>query len=312
MDIYDLPCKPIERIGSATQEDVTRLMSEARRPLIFPGLCRDSEFVRLWNLDFFETLGTQVPVQEPEPDGVNYFVKYNRIPIQDFVKRIRDGEKLYIGAREIMKQRGRRSDKDGLGDLAAKITIPEWVDVARISSSNLWVGAGDNHTLLHYDPWNSILMLARGTKEFIVLPATETSKVYPFGAFNFRSLYLGKVLHSRIRPLNVQERFVAKFSQAKGYRGTISAGDVIFIPAGFWHYVKSTDLNIGINFFVHTKDRSLHRKQPLRSFWIKDHITLWPIRIIWKMKSRVFRAIRYFFPKKSSGLARGDSARSQG
>jgi hypothetical protein len=303
MNIYDLKVKPIERIDGATSDQVLKLVSEARRPLIISGLDKDFEFLNKWDLDFFEKLDTLVPVQEPEPDGVNYFIKYKPMPMKEFVRKIRAGEKLYIGARAIMKRAGERSNKDGLGDLAEQLKIPAWIDRARIDSSNLWVGAGNNHTLLHYDPWNSILMLAEGTKEIIVLPASETSKVYPYGALNFRSLYSGKVLHSKIRPLDVQKRYQARFSTAEGFRGTLNKGETLFIPAGFWHYVKSTDLNIGINFFVHTRDRRLHLTQPLRSFWIKDNITLWPVRMIWKWKDRVFRTIRYFFPKKTPKTA---------
>ena len=88
MDIYDLKVKPIERIESASQDEVRKLVSDARRPLIFSGLESDFEFLQQWNLDFFETLDSMVPVQEPEPDGVNYFIKYNRIPIKEFVSRI--------------------------------------------------------------------------------------------------------------------------------------------------------------------------------------------------------------------------------
>jgi len=187
MDIYDLKVKPIERIESASSEEVLQLISEARRPLIFSGLDSDFDFLRQWNLDFFEKLGTMVPVQKPESDGVNYFVKYDSMPIKKFVDRIRAGENLYIGAKEIMKAGGERSDKDGLGDLAAQLRIPPWIDRLRISSANLWVGAGNNHTLLHYDPWSSILMLAEGKKEFIVLPDTETPKVYPHGVLDFLS-----------------------------------------------------------------------------------------------------------------------------
>lgn len=304
MDIYDLKVEPIERIEGASTEEVLKLVTEARRPLIFSGLDDDFGFLRQWNLDFFEKMDTLVPVQAPEPDGVNYFIKYQPTPMGEFVQRIRAGDNLYIGAREIMKDAGERSDKDGLGGLAEQMELPGWIDRQRISSSNLWVGAGNNHTLLHYDPWNSILMLAEGTKEFIVLRETDTPRVYPYSALDFRSLYQGRVLHSKIRPLSVQKQYQAEFSKVEGFRGMITAGEVIFIPAGFWHYVKSTGLNIGVNFFVHVKDKRLHFVQPLRSFWIKDNITLWPVRMVWKWKAKAFRAIRYFFPKKAPQAAR--------
>ncbi|MFT7128297.1 MAG: hypothetical protein ACI89U_000403 [Gammaproteobacteria bacterium] len=302
MDIYDLKVEPIERIESASVDEVLKLVSEARRPVIFSGLDSDFEFLQKWDLDFFAKLDTAVPVQRPEPDGVNYFVKYQETPMKDFVNRIRDGENLYIGAKQILRNGGLRSDKDGLGVLAEHLTIPPWVERSGISTANLWIGAGNNHTLLHYDPWNTILMLAKGKKEFIVLPERETSKVYPYGALNFWSLYLGKVLHSKIRPLNIQKRYQAKFSKAEGFRGIISAGEMIFIPAGYWHYVKSSELNIGINFFINIKDSGLRWTQPLRSFWIKDNITLWPVRMLWKLKYKMFRSIRYFFPKKNSEI----------
>lgn len=300
MNIHELKTTPIERIENASSDQVVDIISQARRPLIFSGLDKDFEFLQKWNLDFFSTMDDKVPVQKPESDGVNYFVKYFRMPMAEFATRIKAGENLYIGAREIMKEGGERSDKDGLGKLYTTIKLPKWIERARIWSTNLWVGAGNNRTLLHYDPWDGILMLGAGTKEFIVLPSTETPKVYPFSAFNFRALYKGAVLHSKIRPLNVQKQYQKKFSKAEGFRGTITAGEMIYIPAGFWHYVESSGLNISINFFIHFKDRSLQLHEPLRTYWIKDNITLWPIR--WFFGSRAFAGglFRQLFPKKTT------------
>ncbi len=300
MNITDIKTDSIKRIHSASPEEVRNLLLESRQPLIFSGLNTDFEFLKKWNLEFFSQLDTKVPVQKPEPDGVNYFVNYQQMHLSEFVNKINDGENLYIGAREIMTAKGSRSDKDGLGKLASQLKIPSWIDKNNIYSSNLWIGAGRNHTLLHYDPWNSILMLAEGKKEFIVIPDTYTSKLYPYSAFNFKALTEGRVLHSRISPLNVEKRFQSRFSTVKGLSGTISAGEMIFIPAGFWHYVKSTNTNIGINFFVHVRDPALHKKEPLRTYWIKDKITLVPVRLYMQFKYIVFKAIRFFIPKKNT------------
>jgi hypothetical protein len=299
MDIYDLKVKPIERIEAASQEDVARIMPGARRPLIFSGLDSDFEFLREWNLNFFSRLNSKVPVQKPASDGINYFIKHFTLPMTEFVERIKSGEDLYIGARKITRDRGERTDEHGLGDLVSSLTIPPWVDRSRISTTNLWIGAGNNRTLLHYDPWDGVMMLAEGKKEFVILPGTETSKMYPYGALNYKALYLGEVLHSKIQPLDVQEPYRARFSKAEGYRGTITAGEMIFIPAGFWHYVQSSGLNIGINFFIHFEDRSLQLTEPLRTYWVKDNITLWPVRWFMKFKAMAFRTIRLVFPKKN-------------
>lgn len=298
MNIYDLKLKPIERIVVTSSEEALRLMSGARKPMIISGLTDDFEFIRNWDLDFFSKMEAEVPVQRPEADGVNYFINYLPMAMREVVDRIRAGDDIYIGAKKIMGARGERSDSDGLGELASKIKLPLWIDKQRLHSANLWIGAGNNNTLLHYDAWDSILMLSQGEKEFVVLPETETARVHQYSAFDFKSLVEGRVLHSKIKPLNVQEAYQEEFSKVEGFRGKITGGDLMFVPAGFWHFVESAGLNVAVNFFVHVEDRRLHLREPLRTFWIKDNITLWPVRWYWKLKEKAAKTFRFFFPKR--------------
>jgi hypothetical protein len=210
-------------------------------------------------------------------------------------------EKLYIGARQILGSGGKRSDLHGLGALAEKFVIPPWVDRERIQSANLWAGAGDNHTLLHFDPWDGVLMLGQGYKRFILIPDTQTSKLQAYSALDFPALLKGKVLHSKISPLNVQKRYQKNFSKVEGVmQGDLNPGEMIFIPVGFWHYVESSGQNIGVNFFIHFKDRKLNWSEPMRTYWIKDNITLWPTRYYKRIRAAVVRQVRKRFPKKIS------------
>lgn len=300
MNIHELKTEPIERIHNATPEQVFELIDSKRKPLIFSGLSKDFEFLRGWDLDFFSNYPEKVPVQKPESDGVNYFIKYFRMPLSEFAARIKAGENMYIGAREIMKGGGKRSDKDGLGRLKDKFVMPRFIDPQRIYSSNLWVGAGNNRTLLHFDPWDGLLMLAQGEKEFVMFPDKETPKMAMVSPFDLKKLATGAVLHSKIKPLTVQPEFQEEFRKAQGFRGKIVPGEAIFIPAGYWHYVESTGVNIGINFFLHFSDKKLHMVEPLRSYWVMDNITLWPIR--WWQKFRGFagNVYHFFIPRKTA------------
>ena len=299
MDVYDLPTTEIQRLDSIASEDIATRVMGSHSPVIFSRPDGDFTFLKKLGLDFFEQFETKVPVQQPESDGVNYFVKYSGIPMRDFVAEIRSGGNLYIGAKEILTERGERSDKDGLGVLAKYLDLPAWIDKRRIHSANLWIGAGNNRTLLHYDPWDGLMFLASGEKEFIMIPPSETSKLFPFSPFDFSSLYKGAVLHSKIRPLNVQRRFQERFRDVKGaLRGTVKEGEVIYIPAGYWHFVASTNLNIGVNFFIHFMDRSLHLREPLRTYWIKDNITLWPIRWLYAARSMAAKTYHLIVPRK--------------
>ncbi|KXJ45181.1 MULTISPECIES: cupin-like domain-containing protein [Marinobacter] len=298
MKIHDLSFAEIERINFKTVDDIQSLMSTARRPMIFEGLANQLSFLEKWDLSFFEQMESSVPVQQPETDGVNYFFKYFAIPMKEFISRIKSGDNLYIGAREILGEGGKPSGKDGLASLADSLEVPNWFKREKIRSANLWIGAGNNKTLLHYDPWNSIQLLRQGQKEFFVFRNTDTRNLHPFSVFNFKALYQGKVLHSKIRPMTVQKRYQKRFKELKGFRGTVNAGDVVFIPAGYWHYVESEGQNIGVNFFVHSDDQTLHRIEPLRSYWIKDRIMLHPVRWLYRLKYNFFQVLRKVFPKR--------------
>jgi len=283
MNIHDLTMQPIERV-ECTSDDVARRLSGLRKPLIISGLHSDFEFFKQWDFDFFTNYSASITVQKPEEDGVNYFFQYFQLQFAEFVRRLGKGEKLYIGAQEILGQGGHRSDKNGLGELAEYLKVPKWFDHKRIWSANLWMGAGNNRTLLHYDPWDTLLMLADGEKKFVIFPDSESPNMYQFSAFNFKALFQGKVIHSKIRPLNVQTRYRKKFSRAKGFEGTLQAGEAMFVPAGFWHYVESSGLNIGVNFFLHSEEENIHLREPLRTYWIKDNVTLMPIRLYYNAR----------------------------
>ena len=297
MNIYDLDFGEIERVDASEAGDVAELINSKRAPLIFTGLGSDLKFLDEWNLDFLKEMSTEVPIQRPEGDGVNYFIRHERIPMSAVVEAIRNGESMYIGAQKITGKRGLRSDIHGLGQLAETMRIPEWIDKKRIYNGNFWLGAGNNKTLLHYDAWDSILLLGQGEKEFFVFSNEESPRMHQYSAFNFKALVDGRVLHSKIRPMDVQEEYREEFSKLKGLKGTVHAGEVMFVPAGFWHYVESKGINVAVNFFIHTTHRSLHFKEPLRTFWIKDNITVPPVAFYKKFKAGLAKLHRFVAEK---------------
>ena len=153
---------------------------------------------------------------------------------------------------------------------------------------------GDNHTLLHYDPWDSILIVLKGEKEIVLYPPEESENMYQYSAWNFKALVEGRVLHSKIFPRKVQKKYHKKISRAKGYRGILKEGEMLIIPSGYWHYVESRGMNIAINFFMHSVNVEKFNFEPLKTYRIKDNITLQPVRKYWKLKSKIFSTIKKY------------------
>ena len=298
MNIHDLKLDPIERVACVTSDQVRAYIRGKRRPLIFSGLDAHFKFLRTWDLERLARIESLVSAQRPAPDGVNYFTKYTKMPLSEACQRLERGEDLYIGARKILGNCAVRFDRDGLGELHSDVVLPPWLDRTRIASANLWLGAGGNRTLLHFDPWDGYLMLGGGKKTFVVLPPEESPKVFANHPLDYKALLRGELLDSRIRPLNVQEEYEARFRSVKGFKGSIDAGEMMYIPAGFWHYVESSGANVGINFFVHADDQQLFLREPLLTWWIKTRVTMWPIRTYRKAELIAGTCFRSVFPRR--------------
>ncbi|MEM9256401.1 MAG: cupin-like domain-containing protein [Pseudomonadota bacterium] len=300
MNIYDGNLEEIERVQIDVSEAVAQLLRTARRPLIFQGLRKDLGFFQSWDLNFLSNMNTDVPIMRPDADGVNQFNSAEFMPIRDVVENIKNGDAIYIGAKQITGEKGIRAEGHGLGTLAESLTIPDWIDKPRIYNTNLWFGGGNNTTLLHYDAWDSVMMLNKGEKEFVIFPSDQSEFIPQYSPLNLSKLAQGTVLSSKIKPLNIQPKYRAQFQKAKGFRATLKPGEVIFVPAGCWHFVQSSGINMAVNFFLYTASRRIHLQEPLRTFWIKDNITVPPVVVYRKARAGVAKLSRLLSSLASS------------
>jgi cupin-like protein len=95
---------------------------------------------------------------------------------------------------------------------------------------NLWIGRGTKSGL-HFDPTDNFLVMIRGHKFVAMASSDEAARVYPL---------LGSIMRSQ---LNVERPDFARFPRAADMEmqvGRVGPGDVLYIPAGWWHYVSSS------------------------------------------------------------------------
>lgn len=96
----------------------------------------------------------------------------------------------------------------------------------------LFFGGMDSHTFMHYDIdlANIFHFHFEGKKECILFPQTQNKFLY-------------KVPHSLITHESIDfsnpnlEEWPA-LQYAKGFRTQLNHGEVLYIPEGFWHYMK--------------------------------------------------------------------------
>lgn len=118
----------------------------------------------------------------------------------------------------------------------------EWDD---LTSPQIWMGrkTGDRPcTTLHRDCNHNMLAQLFGRKKLILFSPDQSAFLYPIPAFNtFQPCSVGDVLHPDL------EKFPA-FSQARSLEVTLEPGELLVIPAFWYHCVYAVDDVLSISF----------------------------------------------------------------
>jgi hypothetical protein len=116
--------------------------------------------------------------------------------------------------------------------------ILQWVSGRETTS--LYVGAPGTLSPLHRDFWNTHAYLAqvRGRKQVMLFPPGDAGFLYD----------------GRVDPALPDLAEFPLFANATAYTGTIGPGDILFMPSGWWHWVRGLDSSITVshNFFNQT------------------------------------------------------------
>jgi lysine-specific demethylase 8 len=104
--------------------------------------------------------------------------------------------------------------------------------------TNLWLGSAGTRSGLHFDSRDNLLAQVVGTKRLSLVPAQQFREVYAFP---------WNVMKSQVDTDTPDLARYPKFAEVTIWEGQIEPGDVLFLPAGWWHNVVSLDHAISIN-----------------------------------------------------------------
>jgi hypothetical protein len=121
------------------------------------------------------------------------------------------------------------------------------MDPADLVTINLWMGGKPTATTLHYDSNHNLLVVLRGMKQVQLLSPSATAQLDP------RPIYTGGANHSGLQvPAEPEELFrVPRIHKAppRPWVARLEAGDVLFIPEGWWHQVDSAFRTVALNYW---------------------------------------------------------------
>ncbi len=198
-----------------------------------------------WSLEYFaENLGGDkvqalTMPREQELDGQTEEertrqVRGARMTMHEYIEKLSapDVCPFYVAALPIRKH---------LPKLLEDIETPRYFGGDGPVAPRLWFGSGVNGPL-HYDKTHNLHGIVSGEKQFLFADPGQSSRLYPNSMFSGMP-HMSRTSFRRPEP----ERF-PRLRQANPIEVSLTKGDLLFVPRGWWHEVATPTPTISIDF----------------------------------------------------------------
>lgn len=232
----------IERRSDVTREEFLEKYYAANRPVVLLDLMNHWTARTVWSPDYFRATCSDEMVEvmagrnaDPRYE-INAHLHKTTMSFGDYIDRITQNNKsndLYLVANNNLLRR------KGLQHLYNDIVLfPEYLDSNNIDGSvYFWFGPGGTVTPLHHDIMNIFMAQVFGRKRITLVPSGLIHKIYN---------EIGVYSEVDCEKPNY-EQFPA-FRDVRVQRFVLKPGEVLFIPVGWWHHVRSLDVSVTISF----------------------------------------------------------------
>ena len=254
-------------------DDLFQRLKSQDVPLILTGALKDWKAISKWNITHLvSVLGTTKVNVEVSP--TNYFPTLHYEGSDNggkrpglSIRRRRSRQVPFNGFAETVLRPNDRPVKfylkekafiEKFPELAADIPLQSLLSSTKTFPTLLWIGSADVTTPLHYDVVHSLFAQVRGRKRFTLFAPQDGPSLYPFPMFS-RNSYI-----SRVDILQPDLEEFPKFQQAKPFEFVLEPGEVLYLPAFWWHQVQSLEVAISISFYRHLSARQTLKWQSLR------------------------------------------------
>lgn len=212
------------------------------RPVILKNLMCNWRALKLWNPQYLKSVcGNQIVEvmtgRESDPlHDINLDAHRTTMPMGEYVDMVLGGgltNDYYMVANNFFLQ------NEGAKQLFADMEIfPEYLDPKNLDGTcSFWFGPAGTITPLHHDTINILMAQVYGRKHVTLIPSLDVSVVY-----NNVGVY------SAVDIEDPDYETYPLFKQARVMELMLEPGEVLFIPAGWWHRVKALDISITVSF----------------------------------------------------------------
>lgn len=208
------------------------------RPLLMRRMTDDWPAMQSWSFDYFAGLSMTKSVYLEQKNVMQGEAAYAQLSYGEYIQRLIDddeGEAASAGYLSVFKIF--RSFPELAKDVDFSILSQHKIK----STVAGWIGPAGTVTGYHVDWGDNALAQVCGRKEVRLVSPAESKCMYPSNRFDQGTL------SSRVDADNYDEEAYPLFKQANQRTIILHPGDMLFIPRGWWHHVRSLDKSISVS-----------------------------------------------------------------
>uniref|UniRef100_A0A8C6XNG7 JmjC domain-containing protein 5 n=1 Tax=Naja naja TaxID=35670 RepID=A0A8C6XNG7_NAJNA len=231
---------PVSRVRRPSLQRFRERFLLPGAPLVLEGVVDHWPCLRKWSVDYLLQLAGNRTV--PVELGARYTDQdwsQNLMTVAEFVGRFvkQENPNGYLAQHQLFEQ---------IPELKEDIGIPDYCCLGKNDEEeitiNAWFGPSGTISPLHQDPQQNFLVQVMGRKYIRLFSPDQSEKLYP---------HEGHLLHNTSQVDVEDPDFVKfpKFKEAAFQDCILNPGEVLFIPASYWHYVRALDTSFSVSFW---------------------------------------------------------------
>lgn len=218
----------IPRVKNITKEDFIKHYFKPQQPVVIESFIEDWPAYSKWDLDYMKSIAgdVTVPLYDDRPvhhkDGFNQ--PHAKMKMGDYVDLLKsEPTKFRIFLWNILKE---------VPVLQKDYTFPDFGLKLMKGLPMLFFGGKDSYTFMHYDIdlANIFHFHFDGQKEIILFDQKQNQHLY--------KVPYALITREDIDFSNPDFKKWPNLKDAKGWKTTLNHGEVLYMPEGYWHYMK--------------------------------------------------------------------------
>lgn len=246
----------VPRVRCSRPEQFVAEHLRANRPVVLEGVTADWAASGKWTPGWFAANHPDLEVpyerwsagEDGDEDTIFSFERHARrthLPMAELVAALeREGGRAVYSTMfpvfDVLPQL--RAD---VGDMTPYQGLPAWLGRRFAMKPFMWTGGAGALTVLHFDRVHNLYVQFAGRKRWLLFPPSASRLLYwPCDHLP------GPLL--QFSPVDAENPDLDRyplFRSATPLVAELGPGDVLFVPTGWWHQVRSLTLSLALNYF---------------------------------------------------------------